>query len=165
MAVIMTKEIFSPELYRVEDSVGYLLGRARTKLAKSLDVALTDNGITHAQGSVLLMLATGKYETAGDLSRELYIDSASMTRMIDRLEKRRLIVRVRREDDRRVVSLHLTPDGKALADLLPHIYATTLNRSFTGFSSDELGTLRILLRKLLANDATETTTGTPPGQA
>jgi DNA-binding MarR family transcriptional regulator len=115
--------MFPPEQFRVGDSVGYLLSRARTKLAKSLDVALVERGITHAQGSIMLMLATGRCETAADLARELYIDSASMTRTIDRLEKRGLLFRVRRDDDRRVVSLRLTGPGEELARQLPEIYA------------------------------------------
>jgi DNA-binding MarR family transcriptional regulator len=146
-ANIMTErtEIFSSEPYRVEDSVGYLLSRARTKLAKSLDVALVERGITHAQGSILLMLSTGKYETAADLARELYIDSASMTRMIDRLEKRGLLFRVRRDDDRRVVSLRLTGAGQELVR----------NRNFAGFSAEELAALSGLLRKFLAYETPE----------
>jgi DNA-binding MarR family transcriptional regulator len=156
-ANIMTKrtEIFSSEPYRVEESVGYLLSRARTKLAKSLDVALIERGITHAQGSILLMLSTGKYETAADLARELYIDSASMTRMIDRLEKRGLLFRVRRDDDRRVVSLRLTGAGQELARQLPEVYVVVRNRNFAGFSAEELATLSGLLRKFLAYETPE----------
>jgi DNA-binding MarR family transcriptional regulator len=151
-------EIFSCEQYRVEGSVGYLLGRARTKLAKSLDVALVEHGITHAQGSILLMLSTGKYETAADLVRELYIDSASMTRMIDRLEKRGLLFRVRRDDDRRIASLRLTEAGQELARQLPQVYVTVLKRNFVGFSAEELGMLSGLLRKFLANETPEADT-------
>jgi DNA-binding MarR family transcriptional regulator len=147
--------MFPPEQFRVGDSVGYLLSRARTKLAKSLDVALVERGITHAQGSIMLMLATGRCETAADLARELYIDSASMTRTIDRLEKRGLLFRVRRDDDRRVVSLRLTGPGEELARQLPEIYAGVLNRNFAGFSAEEMGTLSSLLRKFLASETPE----------
>jgi DNA-binding MarR family transcriptional regulator len=138
--------------YRIEDSIGYLIARSRTRLAKSLDIALVEYDITHAQGSIVLMLSTGKYATAAELARELYIDSASMTRMVDRLEKRGLIQRVRRKDDRRIVDLELSPDGRALAQALPKVYAGVLARSFAGFSQDEMDTLKGLLRKLLAND-------------
>ncbi|MFD2272218.1 MarR family winged helix-turn-helix transcriptional regulator [Undibacterium arcticum] len=75
------------EDFRIEDSVGYLLARSRTMLAKAIDAALAEHNITHAQGSILIRLATGKSTTAADFARELYIDAASMTRMIDRLEK------------------------------------------------------------------------------
>jgi DNA-binding MarR family transcriptional regulator len=146
------KDKNSSKQYRAEDSVGYLLSRSRMKLAKSLDTALAEFDITNAQGGTVLMLASGKFETAADLARELYIDSASMTRMIDRLEKRGLIRRERREDDRRVVSLALTPDGQELAERLPQVYAGVVGANFSGFSTDELESLKNLLRKFLAID-------------
>jgi DNA-binding MarR family transcriptional regulator len=154
MATVMTTptENFSLENYKAEDSVGYLLSRARTKLAKALDIVLVEHDITHAQGSIVLMLATGKYATATELARELYIDTASMTRMIDRLEKRGVIVRMPRGDDRRVINLRLTSDGQALAQRLPALYATVLNRNFIDFSTEELDLLRSLLRKFLATE-------------
>jgi DNA-binding MarR family transcriptional regulator len=152
MAIMVTPENFLLETYQVENSVGYLLSRSRTKLAKSLDVALVEHDITHAQGGIVLMLATGKYSTAAELARELYIDSASMTRMIDRLEKRKLIMRMPRGDDRRVINLRLTPDGEKLAQQLPAIYTAVLNRSFIGFSPEEVDLLRGLLRKFLSNE-------------
>lgn len=135
--------------YRAEDSVGYLLSRTRLKLAKSLDVALAKLDITHAQGSILLMLASGKYSTAADLARELYIDSASMTRMVDRLEKRGLILRERSSDDRRVIHLVLTPAGRKLERRLPPIYTEVIHATFAGFSPDDMTTLKQLLRKAL----------------
>ena len=148
----ISAEHFSQDQYKIEDSVGYLLGRARTKLAKALDLALAEQGITHAQGSILLMLATGRYATAADLTRELYFDSASITRMIDRLEKRGLIIRSRKAGDRRAIDLRLSPAGQELGQRLPRIYADTLNRSFAGFSPEDLDILKGMLRKLLSDE-------------
>ncbi|MGI4850297.1 MAG: MarR family winged helix-turn-helix transcriptional regulator [Janthinobacterium lividum] len=140
------------DTYLVEDSVGYLLARARTRLAKRLDLALAEFGITNAQGSIVLMLMTGKYSTAAELARELYIDAASMTRMVDRLEKRCLIQRERTRDDRRVVKLLLTDSGRHLGARLPAVYGAVVKHSFARFSSDELASLRALLRKSLEDD-------------
>lgn len=149
------EKIFPSGAWCVEESVGYLLARSRTKLAKAVDVDLAQLDITHAQGSMLLMLNSGKYSTAAELSRELYIDSASITRMIDRLEKRGLIQRVPRSDDRRVINLHLTEVGVELANKLPDLYVGVLNQNFIEFSNDEVETLKTLLRKLLYGAAPE----------
>lgn len=145
-------ELFTLRSYCVEDSVGYLLARARTKLVKSVDCQLSQYDITHAQGSILMMLFSNKCTTAAELARELYIDSASMTRMLDRLQKRGLIERMPRGDDRRVINLRLTDDGQALADQLPAVYTQVLNRNFADFSADEVATLKVLLRKLLETE-------------
>lgn len=145
----LMKEIFSEGDYAVERGVGYLLARARTRLARALDVELAQYGITHAQASIIMMLASGKYATAAELARELYVDSASMTRMVDRLQKRKLLVRVPRSDDRRIIDLCLTGEGASLGQALPRLYSQVLNRSFERFSADEIRQLRLLLHKLL----------------
>lgn len=148
-------KLFSADQYRIEDSVGYLLSRSRAKLVKSVDLALAANDITGAQGGILVMLSTGRYTTAAELARELFIDSAAITRMTDRLEKRGLIMRVRRDDDRRVIDLRLTPDGQHLAQQLPTVFAGVLCRNFAGFSADEVSLLKNLLRKFLAVAVTD----------
>lgn len=155
MTPIMTKvtEKFPAGRYCIEDSVGYLLARSRTKLAKRVDAQLAAHDITSAQGAVVMMLASGNFSTAAELSRELYLDSASMTRMVDRLQKRGMLVRKPRGDDRRVIDLHLTETGTALAEQLPTLYSVVLNQSFADFSAEEVTTLKSLLRKLLDSNA------------
>lgn len=137
--------------YIVEDSVGYLIGRARAQLAKSLDDALAPQGITHAQGGILLMLLSGRFDNASQLAREMYIDAAAMTRMVDRLEKRELIRRIPSGDDRRVSQLQLTDEGRFLAQQLPAVYIAARERNFAGLSAEEMGFLKSLLRRILAN--------------
>lgn len=137
--------------YIVEDSIGYLIGRARAQLAKSLDEALAPQGITHAQGGILLMLMSGRFDTASQLAREMYIDAAAMTRMVDRLEKRDLIRRSPSDDDRRVSQLQLTDAGRLLAQQLPAVYIAIRERNFAGLSAEEMGFLKSLLRRVLAN--------------
>lgn len=148
-----THPLFSLREFQVEDSVGYLLKRTRAMLVNAVDETLSEQGyeITQAQGSLLFMLSTGKYQTAADLVREICIDAASMKRMIDRLVAHGLILRVPSAQDRRVIDLHLTPAGLKLAQQLPAIYVAVLNRCFAGFSAEEVGFLKSLLRKLLAN--------------
>lgn len=146
-------KLFPSGSWCLEESVGYLLARSRTKLVKAIDAELTvQHDITHAQGSVLMMLATGRYATAADLVRDLFIDSASMTRMLDRLEKRALIVRIPSATDRRVFNLQLSEAGAALAEQLRPLYNDVLNRYFTDFTQEEVDTLKHLLRKLLGSD-------------
>ena len=54
-----------------------------------------------------------------------------------------------RGDDRRVINLRLTPTGHLLAEKMPGLYAASMNRSFQGFSAEEVALLRRLLGKLL----------------
>lgn len=137
----------------IEHGLGYLLSRARTALVRAAEFELHAHDITHAQGSILLMLAGGRCSTAAELSRELCLDSASLTRMVDRLEKRGLLARAARSGDRRVSDLRLTAEGVRLGALLPALYSAVLSRSFAGFSDDEINQLRTLLTKFVDGNA------------
>lgn len=137
----------------MDDSIGYLLARSRTMLMKSSDDLLSEFGITHTQGAILLMLSTGKFSTAADLSRETYTDGASMKRMIDRLSARGLILREPCPQDRRIVKLGLTDDGAELAKKIPLVFCAVLNQHFAGFSAEEIGFLKSLLRRVIANNS------------
>ncbi|MFZ6649670.1 MarR family winged helix-turn-helix transcriptional regulator [Undibacterium sp. TJN25] len=142
---------FKFDNYQVEDSVGYLLARARTMLSKAADESLGELGITHGQASIFILLAMDKCNTAADLARELFIDSAAMKRMLDRLEAKGFVERTPDPHDKRLFKLALSDAGKQLALNIPGIFADVLNVGFTGFSPEEIGFLKSLLRKLLAN--------------
>lgn len=144
--------LFTLEKYQLDDSVGFLLTRARLLLAKSVDESLAGCDITYTQSGVIYLLSTGRFSCAADLAREFYIDAASMKRTLDRLEARKIIQRKPNPDDRRQILLSLTPAGDALAQKMPAIYVGVLNRLFDGFSAEEIGFLKSLLRKLLANN-------------
>lgn len=72
-----------------------------------------------------------------------------MTRMLDRLEQKALIVRSRSATDRRQVHVALTPQGQTLSDLLPQIGADAMNDTFAALDREEVDTLRRILTKVL----------------
>ena len=74
-----------------------------------------------------------------------------MTRMLDRLETKGLLRRVRSSEDRRVVNIELTPDGRVTAGRIPQVLADTLNEHLAGFTREEWHQLKDLLRRVLAN--------------
>jgi DNA-binding MarR family transcriptional regulator len=78
-------------------------------------------------------------------------DSGSMTRLLDRLEKKGFVVRTRSDADRRMVKLELTPQGHEAARQLPSLGAAVLNEQLRGFSAEEHATLIGLLARFIAN--------------
>jgi DNA-binding MarR family transcriptional regulator len=138
--------------YQLGESVGYLLSRVRSTLWNMVTQHTTaELGITSTQASIVFMLAAGQGVTAADLAREYGIDASAVTRLIDRLEKRGLLSRVRSEEDRRVVRLALTPEGYALAERIPAIFTRVLDKLLMGFTPEEVGFLKSMLRRVLAN--------------
>ena len=76
-------------------------------------------GLTSSQSSVMRnLLKYGPTSSAG-LSRMLYVTPSNITGVIDRLEKKTLVERVRKVGDRRVALIRLTESGEELSRNLP----------------------------------------------
>jgi DNA-binding MarR family transcriptional regulator len=147
----MTDGPYQPDSIHLESSLGYYLTKARNVLVDRTDRAVAHLGLTTQQIGVILLLASGRATTPFELSRVMSYDSGSMTRMLDRLEKKELIARSRSESDRRVVKLELTPQGRHAASQLPEIGAAVLNEQLRGFSDADLAALIDLLSRFIAN--------------
>ncbi|NIE76147.1 MarR family transcriptional regulator [Pantoea sp. Ap-967] len=139
---------FTPENFP-SCAIGMLLGRAAILKDRILDWHLEPEGVTAAQFKVLIIVTQYQVDTPAELCRYLGLDSGSMTRMLDRLEQKGLILRNRCADDRRQVRLALSADGQRLADRLPEIGAAAMNELVGVLQADELKTLESLLAKVL----------------
>ena len=146
-----TPSFYRPGTYRPEDSATYLMRRILTAVAQEVEHELEPYGLTSAQWVPMFKLYTGMANTAAELARETQIDAGAMTRMLDRLEDKGLLRRVRSEQDRRVVHLELTPAGRETAQEIPRVLCEVQNAHLRGFSRDELDTLKSLLRRVLDN--------------
>ena len=78
------------------------------------------------------------------LSKKLFKSSGNITMVIDNLEKRGLVKRVREGDDRRFVTVHLTDEGrKLIAEIFPKHVAAIVKEmgSLNEAEQEELGRL------------------------
>ena len=143
--------LYTAENYNPEDSVGRLIADVSGRLLAAFDDEVTELGITGAQWVILMRIATGCGSTAAELSRFSRYDTGSMTRMLDRLEEKSLILRVRSSTDRRVIDLELTDAGRELYTLLPPVAIKVLNAHLQGFTRAELDLFKGFLRRMQAN--------------
>lgn len=134
-----------------EDNVGYLLRSVLSSIRGAADAQLQGRGLTFAQCLPLYKISHCKDTTLAALARNLEADPATVTRLLDRLETKELVVRERSTSDRRVVHVRATPLGAAMAQELTPVLADTLNAHLAGFSTDEWQQLLVLLRRMLAN--------------
>jgi len=144
----------APELssYQLDESVGYLIARVKSSLSNLVTQrTLNELGITSTQASMLFMIASGKCSLAAELARDYGIDASAVTRLIDRLEKRNLLSRVRSCEDRRAVRLAVTDHGGKLAAHMPEIFGGVLGKALAGFTPEEVAALKSMLRRILAN--------------
>jgi DNA-binding MarR family transcriptional regulator len=134
-----------------EHSLGYLMRRIGVMMVSEVDHRLSDMGLTHAQWSPLVLIARGKASTQAELARELQLDAGALTRTLDRLEAKGLCKRERSTEDRRVVHLALTPEGRAAVEPVPGVLCDVSNVLLSGFSTEDFETLMDLLQRMYAN--------------
>ncbi|HEY4295550.1 MAG TPA: MarR family transcriptional regulator [Paraburkholderia sp.] len=147
----MTDGPYKADEIELTSSLGYYLTKARNVLVERTDRAVKPLGLTAQQIGVILMLSSRRASTPFELSRAMSYDSGSMTRLLDRLEKKGFVVRTRSDADRRMVKLELTPQGHEAARQLPGLGAAVLNEQLRGFSAEEHATLIDLLSRFIAN--------------
>ena len=142
--------IYDTKNFEPRASLGFLIQRVRLEILDDLDHELEPLGITSAQYIILIRLSKEDATSASALCRGISYDPGAMTRMIDRLEKKGLLRRVRRADDRRKVDLELTAEGRAVQPKLIDAIVRVLNRRLRGFSKDEVQQFEGFLQRMLA---------------
>jgi DNA-binding MarR family transcriptional regulator len=166
LTVLPRVEFYTAEVYNAGESVGYLMRRIVALISQGVERELEPKGLTNAQWMPLLKLHMGHASTVAELARGCDLDAGSMTRLLDRLEAKDLVRRVRSVDDRRVVNLELTEAGQAAAKEIPAVLCGVQNAHLAGFSTEEWKTLKGFLRRILdtANtlQAEQSTAGKEP---
>ena len=140
---------YTKDSFRLTQSVGFALNKARNILIMEMDTALKELDITSQQMGIVLSVTRGLATTPFELSKLLGIDTGLMTRMLDKLEAKGLLERSRSVEDRRVVNLALTEKGEEVAARIPEIAPNVLNARLKHFSKAEFEELRRLLNKFL----------------
>ena len=108
-------------------------------------------GVTVEQWTVLSCLWEQDKVTQQKLSEITFRDNPSMTRLIDNLEKRDLVVRVPDLTDRRANLIHLTQKGIDLEQRATEIVERTVDKALDGFSEEEISVCRNVMKKILTN--------------
>ncbi len=71
-------------------------------------------GLTHPQYLVMLALWESSPRTAGDIAAALYLEPATLSPLLKRLEAAGYITRQRNPEDERALAVRLTPAGQEL---------------------------------------------------
>ncbi len=146
---------YRAEDYDADESIGYLMRRIMATVAQSIEAQICEPGSpTYPQWMPLYKIHTGKATTVAELARECLLDTGAMTRLLDRLEAKGLCRRVRSLEDRRVVHIELTDEGRTAAQKVPHVLSRVQNEHLAGFSNEEWEQLKSYLRRILDNART-----------
>jgi MarR family transcriptional regulator, 2-MHQ and catechol-resistance regulon repressor len=124
------------------------IGRAFKFVDDYVRPRMQKHGLTMTEFSVLMVLWHGGPIPLGELSERILLTGASTTYTVKKLEKRGLIARESRSEDKRVVMGVITEKGRTLAKKIAPLHATELAEAMHRLSTVEKKTAAQLLRKL-----------------
>lgn len=124
------------------------LMRAHYSVRARLDAELGKHDLTENQLGVLEALLHLGPQCQRALSEKLFTSGASITLLVDQLEKRGLVRRERSEEDRRFITVNLTPEGRKFIEKLFPAHASSIAEIFGALSASEQEELGRLCKKL-----------------
>jgi len=140
-----------------EKQLQYWINRLGFVLRRDLQDRFRADGIKMGaeEWAVLLLLWQEDGQTPGALARRSVKDQTTLTRLLDGMELKGLIVREHDKEDRRRVRVNLTAEGQGMQATLVPIAAGLIEQSQRGISVDDLQTTRRVLREMTENMLTK----------
>lgn len=139
---------YSTNDFTPDCSIGYLVRRSYQIGVAALEPMFAEEGTSGIQWSALMSLWFERGTTCAELARDLNHDKGAMTRLVDTLEQRGWLTRDRDTDDRRIIKLTLTDDGRTVADRCRVRVIGYWNAVLKDWDKAETATMIALLRKL-----------------
>lgn len=137
----------NPETVRALDSFIKL-----TRAAESIQARLARRGtmqpLSTSQFAVLEALYHLGPLSQGLVSAKVLKSTGNITLVIDNLEKQGFVRRARESQDRRMVTIHLTPQGRSLIERLFPAHAEAICAELSLLSAEEQNQLAQLCAKL-----------------
>lgn len=140
-----------------DDSVmsdGRLVYAVSAIMRKASDRALAPWGVSVAQAPVLVVLREAGYPiTITEVARQLFLETPSITTMVDRLAERGFVERLKDRKDRRKTLVQLTKAGKQMVESIREPGEQLQEEMFGVLGRKERETLRAILQKLRDGNA------------
>jgi DNA-binding MarR family transcriptional regulator len=106
-------------------------------------------GLTGPQSAVVRNLYSNGPMSSADLSRNLFVTPSNITGIIDRLEKKQLVKRIKKKGDRRVALITLTGPGKELSQGLPDPIMKKLITELADLEPERVQLLAVAMNQIL----------------
>ena len=133
------------------DTIGWSVYKARYLMRKRIQDKLKDCNISSEQWSVLRSVSMEEGRNQKALARMLLKDGATITRILNILEDKKLVHRENSPNDKREFLVYLTDKGHDLYINALKVVSQNENEIESIFSEPELEQLKYLLNKLVSN--------------
>ena len=131
----------------------FITGKASTAIARRLQKKFNAAGlsITIEQWSVLYHLWKEEGQSQQQLCDATFRDKPGITRLVDNLEKLKLVKRVPSKNDRRINLIYLTKEAKNLQEKTMELANQTLNEALNGVTNVQIEIAKEVLQTVYNN--------------
>jgi DNA-binding MarR family transcriptional regulator len=141
------------EIRQIDNSIGYLVGRTSRAIMKRLSKKFISAGydITYEQWSVLVHLFNQDGLSQQELALMAVKDKASITRLVNALEKKNVVLRINDQLDKRSRLIYLTNKAKEFKKDLVGVVDDMTREAQEGISETEMDACKATLNKIFKN--------------
>lgn len=154
----MQQNLSTKEQIRVEyaemfarQTLGYLVRRTVALMARKLNEELAAHDITLNHWVVLSCLWQKDGLPVMYIASQLQHIGGTLSDLLTRMEKRKLLKRRRDKKDRRVLRVYLSEEGRALSEVLPPIVHRIWTAVWSDLSNEDLQRFSSLLDHMIRN--------------
>ena len=123
------------EEFKLDNQLCFRLYTASRLMTQAYHPLLSEHGVTYPQYLVLLVLWEADAQPVNDIAHKLYLETNTVTPLLQRMEKEGILTRQRGDKDARQMIVSLTKNGrdlqKKLADVPFSIGSAVLCKSVT----------------------------------
>lgn len=138
------------QLNELINCIDLLFHQTLAKIVTKLEEEIAP--LTSNQFYILKKLSTKEKCTASELAKNFNVKPSSITSMIDRLEKLNYVVRYRDVDDRRIVFMELTKNGRIELIKKEKIRMNVIKNFFKHLELNELESLISIYEKIVERE-------------
>ncbi len=109
------------EEFKLDNQLCFRLYTASRLLSQAYHPLLSEHGLTYPQYLVLLVLWEKDAQPVNDIAKRLFLETNTVTPLLQRMEKEGILVRRKGEKDARQMIVSLTDKGKELQTKLAEV--------------------------------------------
>ncbi len=137
----------------IDSSIAYLVGRTSRSIIKRLTKKFSDAGfdVSYEQWSILVHLYRKDGQTQQELSNIAVKDKAAITRLLNVLEKKNIVLRIPDRNDKRSKLVYLTNKAKEFKIEVIAVVEELLEEAKTSVTPEEMEQCKTTLDKIFNN--------------
>ena len=139
------------ETINMRDTLGYLVAQVCRNHRGLANELLANIGLYTGQEMILTYLAANQDVSQIQLVNTMGVQPATMTKVLQRLQKRGYVERVKDQRDSRIKKINLTEKGKNIQQSISDVWEDLEIKTFKFFTNEEKVIFRRLLLQIMEN--------------